>query len=609
VRGNISQEMSTVVHLLGRPRITPAGGAAYQFRSRKSWAVLAYLLMGEQPPSRSRLAALLFDEADDPVRALRWCLSEVRRGLGDGGSIDGDPVVLQLAPGSVVDVDVVARGSWADAVALPGLGAELLDGVTMHGAAAFETWLLSKQREVAAASEAILHEAALGSMSQHDVPQAIEYAARAAAMSPFDENHQALLIWLYRLAGDDDAAARQYAACHESWARELGLPPGVAVETAMHEELPRPEEDVDDATIEAILEAGTAAMTAGATASGLSSLRMAAMLADGAASSSLRVRARLALAESLIHSLRGLDEEGLAMVHEADEIATAHDLPEQSAVARTELGYVDFLRGRYDRAAYWLVDAIDIADGSPATTAKALTYLGSTQSDRASYPEAAELLTDAVELARSVGNARSEAYGLSMLGRLALLRGEHEEAGRRLDASIEVAQREHWLAFLPWPQALRGAAQLARGDTDAAERVLHQAFARACQLRDPCWEGISARGVALVAAAHGEPDRAVEILADGRTRTTRLPDPYAWVDVHLLDAMCALGVRHHHPKAAAWVEEMRELSARHGMRELVVRSLLHGAGLGRDGDLATATLLVDDIDNPALHELVAAASA
>jgi tetratricopeptide (TPR) repeat protein len=411
------------------------------------------------------------------------------------------------------------------------------------------------------------------------------------------------------LAGDDDAAARQYATCRESWARELGVPPGVAVETAMHEELPRPEEDVDDATIEAILEAGTAAMTAGATASGLSSLRMAAMLADGASSSSLRVRARLALAESLIHSLRGLDEEGLAMVHEADEIATAHDLPEQSAVARTELGYVDFLRGRYDRAAYWLVDAIDIADGSPATTAKALTYLGSTQSDRASYPEAAELLTDAVELARSVGNARSEAYGLSMLGRLALLRGEHEEAGRRLDASIEVAQREHWLAFLPWPQALRGAAQLARGDTDAAERVLHQAFARACQLRDPCWEGISARGVALVAAAHGEPDRAVEILADGRTRTTRLPDPYAWVDVHLLDAMCALGVRHHHPKAAAWVEEMRELSARHGMRELVVRSLLHGAGLGRDGDLATATLLVDDIDNPALHELVAAASA
>jgi hypothetical protein len=41
---------------------------------------------------------------------------------------------------------------------------------------------------------------------------AIGYAVRAAAMSPLDENHQALLIRLYRMAGDDDAAARQFAA-------------------------------------------------------------------------------------------------------------------------------------------------------------------------------------------------------------------------------------------------------------------------------------------------------------------------------------------------------------------------------------------------------------
>ena len=37
-------------------------------------------------------------------------------------------------------------------------------------------------------------------------------ARRAAVMSPLDENHQALLIRLYRLAGDDDAAERQFAA-------------------------------------------------------------------------------------------------------------------------------------------------------------------------------------------------------------------------------------------------------------------------------------------------------------------------------------------------------------------------------------------------------------
>ena len=44
-------------------------------------------------------------------------------------------------------------------------------------------------------------------------------------MSPLDENHQALLIRLYRLAGDDDAARRQYDAWAAVAERDLGAPP------------------------------------------------------------------------------------------------------------------------------------------------------------------------------------------------------------------------------------------------------------------------------------------------------------------------------------------------------------------------------------------------
>jgi DNA-binding SARP family transcriptional activator len=167
-------------------------GEVYKFRSRKSWGLLAYLILGERPPARSQLASLLFADADDPVRALRWCLSEIRRALRDDGSVDGDPVVLQLSAGAVADVAVVIKGTWADAVSLPGLGADLLEGMAVRGAAAFETWLLSQQRHLAAASEAILHEAALGSMARGELERAIGYAVRAAAMSPLDENHQAL---------------------------------------------------------------------------------------------------------------------------------------------------------------------------------------------------------------------------------------------------------------------------------------------------------------------------------------------------------------------------------------------------------------------------------
>jgi hypothetical protein len=121
-------------------------------------------------------------------------------------------VALHLASDVVVDVEVVTRGAWADAVGLPGLGADLLEGTAIRGAPAFESWLLSQGRRLAAASEAILHEAALGSMSQGAFDTARDCAVRAAAMSPLDENHQALLIRLYRLAGDDDAAQMIHSA-------------------------------------------------------------------------------------------------------------------------------------------------------------------------------------------------------------------------------------------------------------------------------------------------------------------------------------------------------------------------------------------------------------
>src|SRR5215471_7093424 len=227
--------MTLAIHLLGRPHAGRAAGQAYTFRTQKSWAILAYLILSERPPTRSQLAPLLFTEASDPLRALRWNLSEIRRCLGSDGSVDGDPLALHLASDATVDVEVVTRGSWTDAVGLPGLGADLLEGITIRSAPAFESWLLSKRRHLAAASEAVLHEAALGSMSQGALDTARGYAVRAAAMSPLDENLQALLIRLYRLAGDDDAAQRQYAACSETFRRELGAAPGPAVQAAIPE--------------------------------------------------------------------------------------------------------------------------------------------------------------------------------------------------------------------------------------------------------------------------------------------------------------------------------------------------------------------------------------
>jgi tetratricopeptide (TPR) repeat protein len=426
-------------------------------------------------------------------------------------------------------------------------------------------------------------------------------------MSPLDENNQALLIRLHRRRGDERAAARQLAACTTLFESELGIEPGPAVRSAAGEQIARPTSVGGSVSVQAILESGAAAVAAGATEAGLASLRSAVVLADRASDRRLQVATRLVVGETLIHSLRGMDEEGIASLYAADEIASADGQRGALAAIRAELGYVDFLRARYDRAELWLTDALSLADSDVAMAAKASTYLGSVESDRADYPAASALLDDAIRLARDAGDLRRETYATSMLGRLHLLRGDLEAAADELDTAIALAEKDRWLAFLPWPQALRGEVEIAAGRPEAARSLLDQAFARACQLGDPCWEGISARGLALVAEADGDVALAFDLLADARIRCNRMADPYVWLDAHILDAQCELGRRHDHPHVASWVEAMHRLSSRTAMREMTVRALLHSAALGAAGAADGAELLAAGIDNPALAAAVLAA--
>jgi hypothetical protein len=49
---------------------------------------------------------------------------------------------------------------------------------------------------------------------------------------------------------------------------------------------------------------------------------------------------------------------------------------------------------------------------------------------------------------------------------------------------------------------------------------------------------------------------------------------------------------------------MREVASRTGMRELLVRAMLHQAALDNDTEAAAAQLLATDIDSPRLHRLL-----
>ena len=175
------------IQLLGPPVVRGTDGEPRAPRDRKTWGTLAYLCLADRPPPRQSLAGLLFPDVDDPLAAVRWALASVRR-LLDGNVAVGDPVELHLAAGTMVDLDIVSRGRWAEAAACPSLGGDLLEGMSFDSLPGFDLWLTSERRRLRRKAAAVLREAALASLSQ-DPERAVEYAERLVTADPFDENH------------------------------------------------------------------------------------------------------------------------------------------------------------------------------------------------------------------------------------------------------------------------------------------------------------------------------------------------------------------------------------------------------------------------------------
>lgn len=600
--------MATILQLLGPPCLLRSDGQQAKFRGHKTWGLLAYLALRPAGASRSHLANILFADADDPLAALRWNLSELRRGFGQS-ALRGDPISLPRDMLDQVDLEVLAQGHWRQAMALPSLGGELLEGLHVSGCPSFQVWLDGQRRHAAALTTAMLREAALAKLAGGQTSEAATLARRLVALEPLDENFQVLLVRCLAVAGDGIGATRQAAACRALFQRELGTAPGPALEDALATSTARitRSADVGRGAVIAQLEAGEAALRAGVAEAGLQCLRRAIADADAIGDELLRKRSRVALGGALVHAARGRDEEGAAALHEALGIGQGAG-PELDAAACRELGYVEFLGGRYERASAWLARAEPLAQGAPAELARIATVRGAVLSDQASYQEALQQLQRATDLAKQAGEQRQAMYSDSMLGRVLLLTGVEDAAAMVLERTVRDA-RQSWTAFLPWPQSLAAELELHRGRVDRALEQFEQAFALGCQIGDPCWEGLAGRGLARVAHRQGQVARARDLLLDALVRAARVSDSYLWGRVYALDALCELEVSEAGPQARARVDEMLGLAQRSGMRELVVRAQLHSAALGERAALVVAAELAQDIANPLLTRAVEAASA
>jgi DNA-binding SARP family transcriptional activator len=489
-----------VIRLLGPPEIERDGVVVAPPRGHKAWAVLAYLLLEERPVSRARLAGLIFGDADDPLGALRWTLAQLRRALGVTGTLRGDPLELGLLPaGTAVDVLALAAGDPDPALAR----GELLEGVDPGAGTDFDAWLLVERRRLAGVSEAVLRDAALAALAVGVPLDGAALASRAVALNRFDDGAHELLVRCLARAGEVGAAREHADACEVLFRRELGRAPDPGVRRAADEHGQGSPAGGDRAAAVGQLDAGRAAVAAGAVEPGVACLRQACAEARGVGDPALLACALAALGGALVHSVRGGDEEGAAVLHEALALAEAGGDREVECKACRELGFVAAQASRGVSAGRWLGRAGALA-ADDTERAAVLGVRGKALSDRAHYGAAIGLLAESVATARRSGDVRQAAWSLAILGRAVVLRGQWPEAVAVLDDSLALVGQEGWVAFQPFPEALRAEVALRQDDADRAIALLDHAFALGCRIGDPCWEAIAARARGLVHEAAGE---------------------------------------------------------------------------------------------------------
>ncbi|WP_170317320.1 AfsR/SARP family transcriptional regulator [Acrocarpospora corrugata] len=592
------------IRLLGPPAIERDGLPVRSPRGRKVWALLSYLLLAERPPSRRQLAELLFGDADDPLGALRWTLAELRRALGKRDVLSGDPISPVLGDDVVVDLEQITR-EQDDPSPLLDVRGELLEGVHLTSSLEFESWLLVERHRVSARVEARLRQAAVAMLAGGRAGDAVAYASRAVARNPLEEGNHELLVRSLAATGDRTAALRQIAVCEDILRRELGVEASAALREAatVGPDSPMAPPLSGRAAAASQLDAGRAAIVAGAVDAGLQCLRRAAAEAARCGDAALQGRALVALGGALIHAARGRDEEGIVAIHEAIQLAARTGDRVTAVTAHRELGFVEVQAGRRKTADVWLAKAQAMAE-TDEELAPLLAVRGKNASDLGDYPAAFDYLNESVERSGRCADHRQQAWSLSMVARAHLLRAERSQAAAALARSLERVHEQRWMAFLPWPQALRAELDLHGGDVEAATDGFEQAWELACQLNDSCWEGMAARGLGLLSAAKGDYVAATKWQDESSFRCIRVPDRYQWVYAYAMDAAITTALEHDdHDRARPLTESLAALAARCDMREFVVRAHLHRFRLGDQTALAAARMLSADIDNPALAPL------
>jgi DNA-binding SARP family transcriptional activator/predicted ATPase len=216
------------LYFLGPPRIE-RDDQILEVDTRKAAALLAYLALSGERPSRDWLAFFLWPEFDDSraKAALRRTLSALKTAVGEGVlHATRDAIGLETAAfwcDATAFRQLLRAGELAAATAL--YRADFLTGFSLRDSLPFDDWQLQQaedlRRDLAHALEQLVQQAIL----RRDFEAGLEYGRRWLQIDPLREEAHAQLMHLYAWAGQRSAALRQYRDCVRILDEELGVPP------------------------------------------------------------------------------------------------------------------------------------------------------------------------------------------------------------------------------------------------------------------------------------------------------------------------------------------------------------------------------------------------
>jgi DNA-binding SARP family transcriptional activator len=228
------------IRLIGELEIRRGKQAIPLPASKRTRALLGYLVATGRTHLRAHLCDLLWESPDDPRAALRWSLAKLRPLLDEPDALrivaDRERVGF-VAQGAQVDW-LQVRQALSGGVertptdALRSVSAvfrgEFLEGLELPDCHRYQLWCLAEREAVRAQRISVLAE--LAERLRNEPSAALPFARERLAVDPLSEAAHLAVIRLLGEMGRNRDALRQYETCRDLLRNELGVAPSHELE-------------------------------------------------------------------------------------------------------------------------------------------------------------------------------------------------------------------------------------------------------------------------------------------------------------------------------------------------------------------------------------------